>query len=378
MIARRKGYRIALVMPDNVTAERRQVAALFGAEIIDSPGAEGSNGAIRLARSMAAADPRYVMPDQYANPANPRAHYETTGPEILAACPEVDVFVAGLGTGGTLMGVGRYLREHKPGVRIVAAEPLPGENVQGLRSLEEGFVPEILDPGAARREVPRLEPRRHRRAARPRDQGRRVRAARRAGPCWSPRPARRARLERGTIVARAPRRRLEVPLRGHVRARPGRDGGRPRGRGALVVAHPAPAVRCGSPRRMRGGHRGAGPRRVPARGVRAHRRDPGTPPWAAALRYIACRNAAASPVRYAVHPDDLYRITVETDDADEVIWGIVHSHVRSPAVPSPTDIGLALYPDALYLLVSLAERAPALRAWRIVDGAIHEVEVEVA
>jgi cysteine synthase B len=146
MIARRKGYRIALVMPDNITPERRQVAALFGAEVIASPGAEGSNGAIRMARALAASDPRYVMPDQYANPANPRAHYETTGPEILADCPEVDVVVAGLGTGGTLMGVGRYLREHRPGVRIVAAEPLPGEQVQGLRSLEDGFVPEILDP----------------------------------------------------------------------------------------------------------------------------------------------------------------------------------------------------------------------------------------
>lgn len=96
-----------------------------------------------------------------------------------------------------------------------------------------------------------------------------------------------------------------------------------------------------------------------------------------ALRYIPCRNAAASPYRYSVHPDDLYRVTVETDDADEVIWGIVHSHVRSPAVPSPTDIGLALYPDALYLLVSLADEPPPLRAWRIIDGAIHEVELEV-
>lgn len=95
-----------------------------------------------------------------------------------------------------------------------------------------------------------------------------------------------------------------------------------------------------------------------------------------ALRYVACRNAAASPVRYTVHPDDLYRVTVEIDDADEVIWGIVHSHVRSPAVPSPTDIGLALYPDSLYLLLSLAEM-PGLRAWRIVDGAVHEVEVGV-
>jgi cysteine synthase len=146
MIARRKGYRIALVMPDNVTPERRQVAALFGAEIIDSPGALGSNGAIVLAKDLAARDPRFVMPYQYGNPANPRAHEETTGPEILADCPEVDVVVAGLGTGGTLMGVARSMAAAKPSVRIVAAEPLPGEAVQGLRSLDEGFVPEILDP----------------------------------------------------------------------------------------------------------------------------------------------------------------------------------------------------------------------------------------
>ena len=146
MIGRRKGYRVALVMPDNVTQERRQMAALFGAEVIDSPGSLGSNGAIALAKHLVAKDERFVMPYQYGNEANPRAHYETTGPEILADCPEIDVFVAGLGTGGTLMGVSRYLREHKPGVRIVAAEPLPGEKVQGLRSLDEGFIPEILDP----------------------------------------------------------------------------------------------------------------------------------------------------------------------------------------------------------------------------------------
>ena len=147
MIGRRKGYRVALVMPDNVTNERRQMAALFGAEVIDSPGAQGSNGAIALAKHLVARDDRFVMPYQYGNPANPLAHYETTGPEILADCPEIDVFVAGLGTAGTLMGVSRYLREHKPGgVRIVAVEPLPGELVQGLRSLDEGFIPEILDP----------------------------------------------------------------------------------------------------------------------------------------------------------------------------------------------------------------------------------------
>jgi len=146
MIGRRKGYRVALVMPDNVTQERRQMAALFGAEVIDSPGAQGSNGAIALAKHLVAMDERFVMPYQYGNPANTLAHYETTGPEVLADCPEVDVFVAGLGTSGTLMGVSRYLREHKPGVRIVAAEPLPGELVQGLRSLDEGFVPEIFEP----------------------------------------------------------------------------------------------------------------------------------------------------------------------------------------------------------------------------------------
>jgi cysteine synthase B len=146
MIGRLKGYRVALVMPDNVTQERRQMAALFGAEVIDSPGRLGSNGAVALAKHLASTDPRFVMPYQYGNPANPLAHAEGTGPEILADCPEVDVFVAGLGTGGTLTGVGRYLKALKPGVRIVAAEPLPGEDVQGLRSLDDGFVPEIFDP----------------------------------------------------------------------------------------------------------------------------------------------------------------------------------------------------------------------------------------
>ncbi len=146
MIGRRKGYRVALVMPDNVTMERRQMAALYGAEVIDSPGQLGSNGAIALAKVLLERDPRFVMPYQYGNPANPRAHETTTGPEIHADCPEIDVFVAGLGTSGTLMGVARYLRPRRPGIRIVAAEPLPGEAIGGLRSLEDGFVPEILDP----------------------------------------------------------------------------------------------------------------------------------------------------------------------------------------------------------------------------------------
>jgi len=148
LICRIRGYRLAVVMPDNVTRERRQMLKMYDASIIDSPGSLGSNGAVELARRMAAEDSRYVMADQYANAANPLAHYETTGPEIIADCPSVDVFVAGLGTGGTLMGVGRRLREHNPAVRVYAAEPMPGEAVQGLRSLEAGFVPEILDPDA--------------------------------------------------------------------------------------------------------------------------------------------------------------------------------------------------------------------------------------
>jgi cysteine synthase B len=135
-------------MPTNVTRERRQMLEIYGARIIDSPAEKGSNGAVVMARELLATDPHYVMPDQYANPANPQAHYETTGPEIIAECPEIDVFVAGLGTGGTLMGVGRRLREHNPAVRVYAAEPMPGEMVQGLRSLEEGYVPEIFDPSA--------------------------------------------------------------------------------------------------------------------------------------------------------------------------------------------------------------------------------------
>ena len=146
MICRLKGYRLAVVTPANVTRERRQLIEIYGAQIIESPGELGSNGAVAMARQLAADDSRYVMPDQYANPLNPLAHYETTAVEILADCPEIDVFVAGLGTGGTLMGVGRRLREEKPGVRVYAAEPMPGELVQGLRSLDEGFVPEILDP----------------------------------------------------------------------------------------------------------------------------------------------------------------------------------------------------------------------------------------
>jgi len=145
MIGRLLGHPVRIVMPDNTTVEREQLLRLHGAEIVPSPGAEGSNGAIRLAQELSAADSSLFMPYQYGNPANPRAHQEGTGPEILAAVPGVDLFVAGLGTGGTLTGVGRFLKRERPGVRVIAAEPLPGEQVQGLRNLDEGFVPPVLD-----------------------------------------------------------------------------------------------------------------------------------------------------------------------------------------------------------------------------------------
>ena len=146
MVARRRGYPVTLVMADNVSPERRQLVELYGVTIVDSPGGLGSNGAIAKARELAGSDSRYALADQYGNEANSKAHEASTGPEIHADCPDIDVFVAGLGTSGTLMGVSRYLRRAKPGVRVIAAEPLPGAGVQGLRSLDDGFVPEIFDP----------------------------------------------------------------------------------------------------------------------------------------------------------------------------------------------------------------------------------------
>ncbi|MGH9038507.1 MAG: PLP-dependent cysteine synthase family protein [Acidimicrobiia bacterium] len=145
LVCRVKGYRLKVVLPENVSPERRQLLEIFGAEVVSSPAAEGSNGAIRVAQELDK-EGGVVLLYQYGNPANPDAHYHGTGPEIWADCPEVDVFVAGLGTTGTLMGVGRYLKERNPAVQIVAVEPPAGELFQGLRSMEEGYIPPIFDP----------------------------------------------------------------------------------------------------------------------------------------------------------------------------------------------------------------------------------------
>jgi len=145
MICRRKGYPLKVVMPDNVTGERTQLLQMYGAEIVYSPGSQGSNGAVALALKMAQDDPSYYMPYQYGNEANPLAHYHGTAVEILEELDEVTAFVAGLGTGGTLMGNARRLKEEDPDTKVVAAEPLQGELVQGLRSLDDGFIPPIID-----------------------------------------------------------------------------------------------------------------------------------------------------------------------------------------------------------------------------------------
>jgi cysteine synthase B len=153
LVAKLRGYALRVVMPENVSIERRQLLEIFGAEVVLSPAEEGSNGAIRMAQKLAQVEPDLRFLFQYGNPANPLAHYEGTGPEIWRDCPEVDVFVAGLGTSGTLMGVGRYLKEHKESVQVVAVEPPAGELVQGLRSLEDGFVPPIFDPAVLDRKL---------------------------------------------------------------------------------------------------------------------------------------------------------------------------------------------------------------------------------
>lgn len=145
MVAQQKGYHLICVMPENTSAERADLLRMWGAEIIWSPAAGGSNEAVRVAKGLAEQHPEWVMLYQYGNPANALAHYEGTGPEILADLPTITHFVAGLGTTGTLMGAGRYLREHRPDIQIIAAEPRYGELVYGLRNLDEGFIPELYD-----------------------------------------------------------------------------------------------------------------------------------------------------------------------------------------------------------------------------------------
>ena len=214
MIAKTRGYPIKIVLPENVSIERRQLLEVFGAEIIDSPGEEGSNGAVRRAQALADEHPEWAFLFQYANEANPRAHYETTGPEIWADCPEITHFVAGLGTSGTLMGVGRFLKEQNPDIKVLAVEPPLGEKVEGLRNLEEGYIPEVYEKwdGADLLDGKRIvRPTRVHRVDPPPQRGRHLlRHLGRRGPGRRG-PGRRADRP-GHHRVRRVRRRLEVPL----------------------------------------------------------------------------------------------------------------------------------------------------------------------
>ena len=351
LVAKLKGYPLTCVMPANATAERRRVLELFGAQVIESPGEEGSNGAVRLALELAEREPSYFMPFQYANEANPRAHYEGTGAEIAAALDRVDVLVAGLGTGGTLMGTGARLRESFPDVVVAAAEPLPGEAVMGLRSLEDGYVPPILDVAKLDRKI--LVSNEEsvaglRRAARRRGDLRR-RLVRR-GRARGAEARRRARGGRRRVRSR--RRRLEVPLR---RLLGGRRRGRVDGTDRLVVI--PPEVRAE---------------------LRAHAEEE-APNEACGLvvlrdgvaeRYVRGRNAAASPYRFELEvPPETWFLE---DEGYQL--AVFHSHLSSPPRPSRTDVeNIGLWQGKPYLILSLG--SDSLAGWTIVDGRIEPLAV---
>ncbi len=346
LVAKLRGYPLTCVMPASVTEERRRLLRLYGAEIVDSPAEEGSNGAVRLALELAERDPALFMPFQYANEANPRAHYEGTGAEIAEALDRVDVLVAGLGTGGTLMGAGERLRETFPDVVVAAAEPLPGDEVMGLRSLADGYVPPILD-------VSRLDRKllvsnaagRLRAQAPPRARGRVRRSL--LGGRDPRRTAPRGGARRGRRRLRARRRRLEVPL-GRVLGRRGR-----RGRdGALRLVVVPASVR----RELEQHAREEEPNEACGLVVLEE---------GVATRYVPGRNAAASPYRFELDVDP--ETWFLEDEGYEL--AVFHSHLSSPPRPSRTDVqNVGLWAGRPYLIYTV--RTGELAAWRIDDGAI--------
>ena len=244
-IARIKGYPIKILLPENVSIERRQMLEVFGAEIILTPGAEGSNGAVRRAEALAAEHPEWCFLYQYGNDANPRAHYEGTGPEIWQDCPEITHFVAGLGTSGTLMGVGRFLKERNPDVKVIAVEPPLGERVEGLRNLDEGYIPPVFEHWDGTTLLDR------KRVVRPREsiewtrrlaRGAACSPGSRPAPRWPARPRWPAEIDRRHDRVHRLRRRLEVPVDRRLHRRPRRRRSRRRADHLLLMAR-APSAR---------------------------------------------------------------------------------------------------------------------------------------
>ena len=354
LAARLRGYPLTCVVPSNVTAERRRLLELYGAEIVDSPGEEGSNGAVRLALELAEREPGYFMPFQYANEANPRAHYEGTGAEIAAALDRVDVFVAGLGTGGTLMGAGERLRESFPDVVVAAAEPLPGDEVMGLRSLEDGYVPPILDVSKLDRKllVTNAEAVAGLRLLLEREgvfggvsSGAVIHAALRLAE----------ELDEGVVVcvlADGGWKYLSADFWDAA------DVERVDGALRLVV--------------------------VPAavRQALAEHAEAESPNEACGLvvlkdgvaeRYVPGRNAAASPYRFELDVDP--ETWFLEDDGYEL--AVFHSHVSSPPRPSRTDVeNIGLWAGRPYLIYTV--RTGELAGWRISSGSIEPLEITSA
>ena len=353
LVASLKGYPLTCVLPENATDERKRLLRLYGAEIVLSPAAEGSNGAVRLALEMAESDPRWFVPFQYANEANPRAHYEGTGAEIAAALDRVDVLVAGLGTGGTLMGAGERLRESFPDIVVAAAEPLPGDPVMGLRSLDDGYVPPILDVSRLDRKVlvsnEESVAADARAAAARGDLRRRLR--RRRGPC---RAATRRRARRGCRRRDPRRRRLEVPERRLL--------GRARGT-AWRSRWSRPSG--GDPGRGAGGDRRA--RAAPS----SRTRPAGSCSSTATRRSSTCPARTRRRRRTSSSCASTRSAWADIGDRD-LEQAVVHSHVSSPPRPSRTDVErIGLWRGRPYVIYSV--RLDELAAWRIGDGQIESI-----
>ena len=347
MVALVKGYRLTCVVPENVTEERLKLLRLLGAELILSPGAEGSNGAVTLALELAEREPRYYLPFQYANEANPQAHYDGTGAEIAAELERVDVVVAGLGTGGTLMGVGRRLRERFADVVVAAAEPLPGDPVLGLRSLEDGYVPPILDVDQLDRKilVSNADSVAGMRALLEREaifagvsSGGVLHVARRLAE----------ELDDGVVVAilaDAGWKYLSAPL-WEVRGRRARHGARdlvvvPAAIRAELLAHAreeAPNEACG---------------------LVAFREG-------IAERYLPAENALESPYRFELRPRDPADFFLEDEGYELAVF---HSHPQSEPKPSRTDLEhIGLWEGRPYLI--LRADTGELAGWRISNGGV--------
>ena len=351
LVAKLKGYPLTCVLPENATEERRRVLRLFGAEVIDSPGAEGSNGAVRLALELAERDSSWFMPFQYANEANPRAHYEGTGAEIAEALDRVDVLVAGLGTGGTLMGTGARLRETFPEIVIAAAEPLPGEAVMGLRSLADGYVPPILDVDKLDRKI-LVSNEESVRGLRELLDTEGIFGGVSAGAVAHVARRLAAELDEGVVVCiladggwkylsadfweaddvvalDGANRLVVIPAPIH----------------AELVAHAqeeAPNEACGLV--------------VAREGI--------------AERYVRGRNAAASPYRFELEvPPETWFLEDEGYDL-----AVFHSHLSSPPRPSRTDVeNIGLWEGKPYLILSLG--TDTIAGWRIADGRIEAMPV---